>query len=465
MQRTKIIRGIIIFALVSLVSTCCYINFEWQEKEINLGLPAGVIKEPFLALEKLSIQLDQSLSVHYQYPALFTEVKGRIEPEPDSVLILSHSDEKLTSEQAEHIVKWVAEGGHLILSMDAGFYKQPRDINHPLWKRFDVSVHFPWPREDKPTNQDESEPTEPVDTELAEALADTQKQDESNSEVSENLPQTDSEEAMSDKADTASDNNAADGDAAKTKQDSEPESVEKLEFDNPYTTEFMPEPGRVFYTYLEKSYRILASEAADIIDTAGDEQGNTFVQMQWEQGQVSFLTEVQIWNNHQLQNAHNAYLYRWLTDGKKQILLFSAPKEASWLVSLFAWSPALVILVFVMLGLFVWYQAVRFGPIYQYEANQQHFFHQHIEAAGEYYWKEKQASRLIKSLQQEITELVIKRWPNYASAGQAEQLNYLAELTQLKPHTIQTALFNSFDQDERSFTRQVSTLQTLRNTL
>ncbi|MCU4675273.1 DUF4350 domain-containing protein [Catenovulum sp. 2E275] len=418
MEWRKLLRWCLISVLVGLVSTCCYQNFELKENQIRLNLPNTVMQNPFLALNKLAEQYQQNFKVYQEYDLLFTEQKGNVQPKADSVLILARSDTHLSKLQAEKIINWVKSGGHLILAMDAAFYKQVRDIQHPLWQQLNISAHSPLEL-DEPEDDNSTE-------EQAEVELDAE-QDES----------------------------------AQTEEDPE-ETAEKNKFDNEFSTEILTDTGAVFYTFLEKSYRIAVPESLELMTFFGDQQGATFVQFGLEKGIVSLLTEVDIWNNRQLDQAHNAYFYHWLTNDKTDVTLFSAQMENHWLINLFIWSPGFIFLSILLVILFVWRQAVRFGSIITTDEAQKHFFHQHIEAAGEYYWKHNQQLLLIGSLQQEIFEVLNKRWPGFTLAEQNEQLVYLNELTELDNQLILQALYQKNHQHEQSFTKQIRILQKLR---
>ncbi|WAJ72185.1 DUF4350 domain-containing protein [Catenovulum adriaticum] len=426
MQVKQLVRTGVVVILLILISTCSYYNWQWKETEVNIGIADNLMQQPFLALQKLSESTEGSLKVVYDYPRLFSNAKSKIVPAHDAVLILTSSDKRLTQNQSQQIVAWVEQGGHLIFSMDTAFYKQPRDIHHPLWNTLNITA-IP-PKTIEPTESDDltsdSSPSEQADSQEENEKAAIEPEDEA--EEAEKAP-------------------------------------EKLEFEGPFSTEFKTQNGNVFFAYLEKSYRISAPENAQVVTSAGDEQGDTFVQIKLGQGKVSLLTEIEIWNNRQLNSAHNAYLYRWLVDDRQNIWLFTSAAQDHWLVSLANWSPSLIVLILVLLVLFVWYQAVQFGPAYTHNETHQHFFHQHIKASAEFYWQHKQQALLTNALQQQVIEKICKRWPAFRTANQAQQIDYLVDLTQLDKTLIQKSIFAHTNQDERGFTRQVRTLQKIRN--
>lgn len=436
MQVKQLVRTGVMVILLVLISTCSYYNWQWKETEVNIGIADNLMQQPFLALQKLSESTERSLKVVYDYPRLFSNAKSKIVPAHDSVLILTSSDKRLTQNQSQQIVAWVEQGGHLIFSMDTAFYKQPRDIHHPLWNTLNITAIPPKTIEAVPAESDDltSEPSS--SKQASSEQADSQASKEGKEKIAA-APDDEAEEA---------------------------EKVpEKLEFEGPFSTEFKTQNGNVFFAYLEKSYRISAPENSQVVMSAGDERGDTFVQIKLGQGKVSLLTEVEIWNNRQLDSAHNAYLYDWLVGDSQTIWLFTSAAQDHWLVNLANWSPSLIGLILLLLVLFVWYQAVQFGPAYTHNETHQHFFHQHIKASAEFYWQHKQQALLTKALQQQVIEKICKRWPAFRTANQTQQIDYLVDLTQLDRTLIQQSIFAHTNEDERGFTRQVRTLQKIRN--
>lgn len=473
MQLKQTIYKALILILVMLVSTCSYYNWQWTETEVNLGIADNLMQQPFLALQKLSESSDRSLNVVYDYPRLFAKANSRIIPANDAVLIVSNSEQRLTHEQSQRIVDWVKQGGHLVFSMDTAFYKQVRDIHHPLWRALNVTA-IP-PKQIEPAQAESGEEsTEKNEQKNSDVKPENITPEQQKTNASDKIKaktdyevENEAENEINDKADVAADEKGASDEngAADTedKANNLPKVAEKLEFEGPYSTEFTTQNDKVFFAYLEKSYRISTPQNAKILMRAGDERGDTFVQMKLGQGKVSLLTEVEIWNNRQLNAAHNAYLYHWLVGNSQTIWLFTSAAQAHWLVSLTNWSPSLIGLIILLLVLFIWYQAVQFGPAYAHDETHQHFFNQHIKASAEFYWQHKQQALLIKPLQQQIIEKICKRWPAFRTNNQAQQIDYLVDLTQLDKALIQQSMFAQTNQDERGFTRQVRTLQKIRN--
>lgn len=425
MQLFSNARTWLIIALLAVIGTVCYLNFEWVEEQIELGLSAEAMQEPFLAVQRLAKANKQTLAFSTEYPRLFSEqTQSSILPAKNGALILAHSDQLLNMRQAKAIVAWVEQGGHLILAVDAASVRQPRDIHDPLWQRLAIGVQDPLPVE---ADQD-------VETPASEADVKTQ--------------------------------HSAPEDSLEESDDKPPSKAEleqiKLEL---HGTKIITSEGEMFYANLEKSYRILIPQAQPLDLQAGDERGITFAQFALKKGKVSVLTDVDIWNNLQLRSAHNAYFYTWLTQPNEAILLMYSNRAESWLIRLAQWSPMLMVCILFWLLFFVWRQAVRFGPAYSVDASQQHFFDQHIEAAGDYYWKNAQSATLLQPLQQEVLELANRRWPRFSQFDKAEQVARLHQHSGLDIKEIDTALFTTSHNNEKYFSAQVSLLQKLRKTV
>ncbi|WP_017446960.1 DUF4350 domain-containing protein [Gayadomonas joobiniege] len=404
--------------LLLLIAWFCYQNFVWKQKKIVLGLPDDVMQQPFLALQGFAELNNQDLLVSTEYPLLFSQQAERqLVPNKNGVLIIGHSDQLITARQAEAILAWVEQGGHLIFATDAAMYRQLRDIYDPLWLKFQIRLSFPTSAEFQ------------------------RRQENKQLETKETLEPQDNTEA---------------------EQKNEAEANSEVVKSPEYQSQINTADGQVFYVNLNKSYRIQIPQETEIINYSADRHGYTFVQFKRQQGLVSLLTHIDLWNNIQLADANNGYFYQWLTTSSTDILLMHSVAKETWLVRLSKWSPMLIACLILYILFFVWRQAVRFGPAYQLDETSVQFFNQHIEAAGDYYWQHGQSDRLIDALQSEVLELAQRRWPGFASWPEQTRILHLHEQTELPQADIQAALNTAKHKSEDSFTLQVQVLQKIR---
>lgn len=216
---------------------------------------------------------------------------------------------------------------------------------------------------------------------------------------------------------------------------------------------------------LESSYRLDLSNNESVFYSAGDEVGATFAQMERGDGLISLLTEVNIWNNYQIDDFDNVELLLALTSTSENVLFFSSKELPHWFSILYDFSPYFIWLGIALILLAMWRAAVRFGPVLKEDKQSFSPFSDHIHAAGEYYWRNQQSEQLLQGLRDSVLLVFYKKRPQLKGAEQAEVLHALSELSGWQESTLQEILYNNNTLNESQFTRLVEALQSLRNTL
>lgn len=216
---------------------------------------------------------------------------------------------------------------------------------------------------------------------------------------------------------------------------------------------------------LETEYRISVPEGQELHYTAGDEEGYTFVQLQRGQGYITLLTDVEIWNNFQITDYDNVLLLTSLL-GDIDIVYMMVPKErAHWFTLLFTFAPYFIVIGIALMFAVMWRKAVRFGAVQHIAGKENVVFSQHIKAAGQFYWDNKQQKVLLDSVRLSILQALIRRWPTVNLADQKRQIHLLSELSGWSKEVIQELVFGNTPQSEAQFTKRVTGLQQLRNML
>jgi len=222
------------------------------------------------------------------------------------------------------------------------------------------------------------------------------------------------------------------------------------------------QPVRVNF---EKAYRLEFPDNNSIFYSAGDDDGATFAQLDWGKGLVSLVTETEVWNNYQIDEFDNVELLLGLTSNSKNVFIFSSKELPHWFIILLDFSPYFVWFGLLLLILALWRAAVRFGPVLKTDEQSYSPFSQHIEAAGEFYWRTDQKQQLLLDLRNSILLAFYKKRPQVRGAEQAKLLHSLSEFSGWEESDLQELLFSESTPNEAQFTRWISALQSLRNTL
>jgi hypothetical protein len=216
---------------------------------------------------------------------------------------------------------------------------------------------------------------------------------------------------------------------------------------------------------LEKSYRITLPANQEVYYHAGDELGYTFVQIERGQGLITLMTEVEIWNNHQISEFDNVVLLTGMLSGIDTLYMMVPKERQHWFALLFSFAPYFLGIGGILLFTFLWRKAVRFGPTYHLPGKEHVVFSQHIEAAGQYYWTHQQQYVLLDSVRAVILQALIRRWPTVALSDLEKQIHLLSELSGWQTETIKELVFGHEPLNEGAFTKRIIGLQKLRNML
>lgn len=230
-------------------------------------------------------------------------------------------------------------------------------------------------------------------------------------------------------------------------------------------TEISTDSDYAIKVSLEKSYRIALPENQEVYYHAGDELGYTFVQIERGLGLITLMTEVEIWNNHQIQDFDNVVLLTGMLSGIDTLYMMVPKERQHWFFLLFSFAPYFICIGGLLLFTFLWRKAVRFGATYHLPGKERVVFSQHIEAAGQYYWTHQQQYVLLDSVRAVILQALIRRWPTVAQSDLEKQIHLLSELSGWQPETVKELVFGHEPLNEGAFTKRIIGLQKLRNML
>jgi len=124
------------------------------------------------------------------------------------------------------------------------------------------------------------------------------------------------------------------------------------------------------------------------------------------------------------------------------------------------WQQARPVLISAAVWLLVWLGLVsrRFGPLLPDRQPVRRRLLEHIEASGEFFWHQGQASLLLRSVRQHLHQQLALRHSNWASLTPVAQSESLAQHCALTPAEIYEALYNHNITSPALFTRYMQHL-------
>jgi hypothetical protein len=189
--------------------------------------------------------------------------------------------------------------------------------------------------------------------------------------------------------------------------------------------------------------------------------GDQLLLLDYGDGDIVVMTDLDIWNNASLAYLDHAWLLDAVADGAGAVWWVHSidmPPLLAWLWQR-TW-PLLTSLV-ILLAAFLWLRMPRRGVLLQADVIQRRDFLHHLHASAFFIWRNGGADDLLAALRKQVQ----RRLARHTDAGTlAARADVAATVTGLPAHQVAHALSGSA-RSEQEFTDLVDLLQTLRSRL
>jgi len=200
-----------------------------------------------------------------------------------------------------------------------------------------------------------------------------------------------------------------------------------------------------------------------------DERGQTFVvRYAVGHGHITIFSDLHFLNNRHLAEQDHADFFYWLIyeEGppNKVWLQYWAEFPSLWQL---LWTQAPLVWVTLCLLVILWFAqaSYRFGPLLPTKLRQQRSLMEHIDASGDFLWRQQKSAELIHSAREALFAAVEKRHPGWQALSETDQLMLLADLTGESYETLKTTLATLDAQQQRDFTDLIQRLSFIRKKL
>ncbi|MBS7661860.1 DUF4350 domain-containing protein [Pseudomonas lalucatii] len=183
-------------------------------------------------------------------------------------------------------------------------------------------------------------------------------------------------------------------------------------------------------------------------------------------GLVTVLSDAWIWRNERIADHDNAWLLWYLAQDSAVTLLYRTERDGLPALLLRHFPQALVVLG-LLLALGLWHVGLRQGPLQLPASPGRRQLREHLRGSADFLLRRSGQHSLLQGLQQDIRRRARQRHPGFERLGVAEQWQVLSRLTRQPPRAISQAMRPLPKQRlaAADFTRQVAHLQALRNAL
>lgn len=410
---------VLIALLISSIILLLYTGFESYEEEIERENYR--YDNHYLAAKMLMEKRGVSTSIFKNYARLFS---SNFTPTNNDVVILTDSDVRVTQALSDNLLKWVEDGGSLILAVSFNSTNSGNNANSNLSNKSNA-LFSELGIETEYITAEDGWYVLPDDTVL----------------------ETNDGETIA------------------------------VNLENSYRIT-LPQDTDIYYSAHPKQPRLNKytrynqddgnGSASDIkheqkhIEEPG---GWSFIQLERGAGLITLMTDVYVWNNEQLDDSENAVLLTFLADDASHIYFFTPTSLASWYTLLFQFAPFFVCLSGLCIALILWKLSARFGPLQNNNNSEITFFSQHIKASGDYYWRTGQHAALLNELRSLVLNRCYAKWPSMQHQAKEKLYNKLSQQSGWSEQTIADVFDESQRHNAEQFTKLVGVLQQLRNML
>jgi hypothetical protein len=200
--------------------------------------------------------------------------------------------------------------------------------------------------------------------------------------------------------------------------------------------------------------------------SANSAKSSHLMQLKLGQGNVTVITDSDLWKYPAIGRHDNAWLLWYLNQGTDVTLLFNSDVDDLFTLLLRYFPQALVALA-ALLALALWHAGMRQGPMRAPAPKARRQLLEHLQASADFLLRRSGQGVLLHALQRDILRAARRRHPGFEHLDTAEQQQALEQLTRQPSHVISQALgpLPAKRLSSADFSRQVASLQTLRNAL
>ncbi|TGD75821.1 DUF4350 domain-containing protein [Mangrovimicrobium sediminis] len=431
--------------------------FEAKRVENDTGWTIEAYINPHLAARQFLERLGAQVATRDSLPLDAALPAG-------GTVYLSQPGQVLTSAQAARLTRWMRDGGHLVLRVNAG------EQDNPLLDDFGVIVEGTYcgcEVEDEAsgaTGEETGESAESTEepTSLSEALR--QYNEEIRAQLDGEAPAEDDSTAQEE----------VDPHAGHLSELTFEGVEETLTIDLGQATQlFHPALAEEWEEHLEEEWEEDFPDSAyddyaapdeavpQPVYYAGSEQGVNFMQFEVGDGLLSLLAGADPFANGRIGDYDHAYLLWLLSDGNGETLLFHGAHAPSLWQLLWRHFPEAAVAALVLFVASLWAAGRRFGPVVEPPVIELRGIAEHLRASGDYQWQHGAAQALLQPLEAAVMERAQRLFPHLDQLPAQQQLDLLAQHSALPEAAIRDALYGEPPQTPGAFTERARFLQQL----
>ena len=421
-----LIAGLLIYVIANA--------WEYYNEEQDLGWSREAKQNPFLAAQLYLEKQDKHVDSFSSYNKLdsLTDI---------DTLFVSNSSHILSDKRLTSLVRWIEDGGHLIIAA-----RHSHDLSEDrILRYFDISKLYNSKEDFESKPKPEDEKTDELDQEEL-----TNKLQELTDKLSEK------------KADDI----PAEQRIHNYEQGISADHLTTLSFNN------VDEDIRVhfnYHSYLDHPYFY---EEDDHVNTlyspfywSGDEYGVHFIQFEVGSGLLSVLSDADVLSSKNIDKFDHAFFWDILVSQSQNThILYGVDMPSFWTI-LKKYSPEILIAFSIWLFLWIWFKIRRFGVIRNTNATIRRSMAEHIFSGSLFLWRNHCQLTLLNSVRNDISRKAERVITQYASSNSDTKMILLSKASKLDLALVADSMASSNTLSENNFLQTVQTLQQIRKSL
>lgn len=212
-------------------------------------------------------------------------------------------------------------------------------------------------------------------------------------------------------------------------------------------------------------------QKATLMDTSGNalwiegtDSATHLLRYAMGEGFITVLSDMSVWQNHRIDDVDHALFLYQLTQPSQSVIIIYNPQFDSLLSLLWQHGYYVVIALGCLIVMVIWHFQIKTGPVFAQFSNQNRQLLQHIKAAAEFKWQQKNGQQLLDTARHSILKTIQRKHRGFTNYTQEKQLKLLRQHSTLDRQQLQLALFSE-PKDQKQFTQCIRSLQLLRQKL
>ncbi len=194
------------------------------------------------------------------------------------------------------------------------------------------------------------------------------------------------------------------------------------------------------------------------------DHGVHLMQFEVGEGLLTLVSDPSIWTSYRIDQHDHAYLLWVLADDRGDFAFLRPVLQDSLWSLLTRHATELLIAAALLVLLWIWHQARRFGRIVPRDARRRRALAEHFSSLSHYLWHRHQGEYLITPLRQRIMRQASLKLGEFAGADSARQMALLAERADVRAEAVAGAMTNN-DFTEATFVQKVRLLKRIEQSL